>query len=238
VRTIVFSDVDGEPDVIRGVLEHSHYSMSNDRLIFAGDAIDIGRDSAGCVSLLDELGAEFLVGNHEYGAFVDWGFEPLDQDVAETVRRRIQSGDWRLAAVADGVLITHAGLSAQWEDQFRDAGGCDIERFTEALNDEFRGAVELGLWATEGVLDDDGPLWWRPGRGEVELPGVPQVLGHTPPELLGSRESVDRLAESGFYLVDPCVRSWAGRGFSAPVPLRYAVIQEGTVRIVDPALGD
>ena len=70
MRTIVFSDVHGEPELIRRVLDHSAYRPGDDRLIFAGDAIEVGRDSAGCLDLLAEIGAECLVGNHEYAAFV------------------------------------------------------------------------------------------------------------------------------------------------------------------------
>ena len=49
MRTIVFSDVHGEPAIIHRVLEHSGYDPDVDRLLFAGDAIDIGRDSWGCL---------------------------------------------------------------------------------------------------------------------------------------------------------------------------------------------
>jgi len=237
MRTIVFSDVHGEPAVIRRVLEHSGYSAGDDRLVFAGDAIDIGRDSAGCLDLLDDLGVEFLVGNHEYGAFLDWGFEPLEPRVKETIDSRLTSGEWLLAAEADGVLITHAGVSADWHDRFGEAGEGDVARFVAALNDEFRRAVESGLWS-EGVVEDDGPLWWRPGRGEPEVPELVQVLGHTPPEMLGSTDSVDALAKSGFYLIDPYVRKWAGQGFPPPAPVRYAVIEVGAVRVVDSGLAD
>jgi len=49
MRTIIFSDVHGEPASIRGVLAHSEYRSDKDRLVFAGDAIDIGTDSWGCL---------------------------------------------------------------------------------------------------------------------------------------------------------------------------------------------
>ncbi len=49
MRTIVFSDIHGEPAIIDRVLEHSGYRPDVDHLLFAGDAIDIGRDSWGCL---------------------------------------------------------------------------------------------------------------------------------------------------------------------------------------------
>ena len=233
VRTIVFSDIHGEPDIIRGVLEHSDYSSGEDRLVFTGDAVDIGRDSAGSLALLDKLGAELLVGNHEYGVFVDWDFEPLDSDVVESVKRRLASGDWLLAAEADGVLITHAGVSARWTSEFEDRAGGDVARFVSALNREFADAIESGLLATQGVVDAQGPLWWRPDRGVSELPGIVQVCGHTPVELLAHGAATDSLSKRGLHLVDPWVRGWSDRGFAPPTPVRYAVIEDGTVRVVD-----
>ena len=233
VRTIVFSDIHGEPDIIRGVLEHSGYSSAEDRLIFAGDAVDIGRDSAGCLEMLDDVGAELLAGNHEYGVFVDWDFEPLDRDVVEAVKRRLTSGDWLVAAEAEGVLITHAGVSASWIREFENHAGGVVARFASALNEEFLGAIESGPLAGRGVVDVDGPLWWRPDRGVSELPGIVQVCGHTPLDLLAHGEATESLGERGLHLVDPWVRGWADRGFSPPTPVRYAVIERGTVRVVD-----
>lgn len=234
MRTIVFSDVHGEPDIIRGVVEHSGYVAGDDRLVFAGDAIDIGRDSAGCLALLDELGAEFLVGNHEWGAFIDWGFEPLAPEVEEAVNRHIMAGDWPLAAEADGVLITHAGIAATWAAVFAAVGGGEVARFVKALNAGFRDAVELGMLAAGGVVADDGPLWWRPrGREAVGLPGVVQVCGHTPPEIMAGWSPHELVGWHGLYLVDPWVRGWEKRGFGPPTPVRYAVIEIGDVRVVD-----
>ena len=234
MRTIVLSDVHGEPDIIRGVVEHSGYVADDDRLVFAGDAIDIGRDSAGCLALLDDLGAEFLVGNHEWGAFIDWGFEPLAPEVEEAVTRHIKAGDWPLAAEADGVLITHAGISATWAGVYAAAARGEVVRFVDALNAGFRGAVALGMLAAEGVVADDGPLWWRPcGREAVGLPGVVQVCGHTPPEILAAWDPDEPVGEHGLYLVDPWVREWEKRDFCPPTPVRYAVIEGGAVRVVD-----
>jgi len=51
MRTIIFSDVHGEPSIIAAVVQHSNYRPGIDRLIFAGDAIEIGRDSLGCLQL-------------------------------------------------------------------------------------------------------------------------------------------------------------------------------------------
>jgi len=99
VRTIVFSDVHGEPDIIAAVVAHSGFDASVDRLVFAGDAIEIGRDTSRCLDLLEELGAECLVGNQEYGVFTGalWRtkFSSPRSFSASPSRSSQDAGGWR-----------------------------------------------------------------------------------------------------------------------------------------------
>jgi len=234
MRTIVFSDVHGEPDVIRATLAHSGFDPKRDRLIFAGDAIEVGRDSAAALALLDEVGAEFLVGNHEYAVFVGEQLEAqyLDEAVERAVADRILRGEWNLAAESQGVLVTHAGVSAYFTDEFEVAmARGTVADFAEWLNRQFHKGIAGRLMTFEGVFDGAGPLWFRPREGVAPLRGVTQVAGHTPVALLGDDEA-SRLAAQGFHLVDPHVRRWRAQGFPPPVPYRYAVIEDGAVRVV------
>ena len=194
MRTIIFSDVHGEPSIITAVVEHSNYNPDTDRLIFAGDAIGIGRDSLGCLQLLEELGAQCLVGNHEFMAAIG---DPLechglaDDDVA-WLRQGIRSGRWRLATQAEGVLIMHAGLGITYLTRYQQAGS--LSALIHSLNAE--------------------------------------VVGHTPPQLMAHWSPGVDWSAHGIHLVDPNVRDWVCRGFPPPVPLRYAVIQDGAVSVI------
>jgi serine/threonine protein phosphatase 1 len=233
VRTIVFSDVHGEPDIIGAVLAHARFDAGADRLIFAGDAIEVGRDSARCLDLLDELGAECLVGNHEYGAFVGRPIEGsrLDRALVDRVTGSIRSGRWRLAAAADGVLVTHAGVGQRLALDSELGGGAEL--IAQVLNDEFAGAVATRSRKTASVAGYSGPLWWRPGFDDPPLAGIVQVAGHTPPEIIGEGGSAEDWAARGVHLIDPYVRGWRLRGFRPPAPIRYAVIEDGVVRTAD-----
>jgi hypothetical protein len=233
MRTVVFSDVHGEPSIIAAVVEHSNYQPGVDRLIFAGDAIGIGRDSLGCLQLLGELGAECLVGNHEFMAAIG---DPLEchglaaDDVAR-LREGIQSGRWRLATQADGLLITHAGLGITYLKRYQRAGS--LSALIHALNAELETALAQGASATnELAYDSGGPLWWRPGWSIPPLPDVVQVVGHTPPELPARWSPGVDWSQRGIHLIDPYVRDWVRRGFRPPVPLRYAVIEGGAVSVI------
>jgi hypothetical protein len=233
MRTLVFSDVHGEPAIITAVVEHSGFDPRTDRLIFAGDAVEVGRDSLGCLELLDELGAECLVGNHEFGVFTGWPIEsePIEPGVLRRVSDDLASGRWHLAAEADGVLITHAGLGDGFLADFESAGSA--ASLAERLNTEFARAIEAGELAGGRVVDTEGPLWWRPGMGGEPLPGLTQVIGHTPVEVMHQPGAAELWAARGIYLIDPWVRGWRQRGFEPPVPVRYAVIEDGSVRVVE-----
>ena len=237
MRTIVFSDVHGEPAVIRRVVEHSGYRPGVDRLVFAGDAIEVGRDSAGCLELLESLGVEYLVGNHEYAV---WDGSPIETDILDLkveneIARAIDSGLWHLAASADGVLITHAGLSEAFASHFGEVTVGGIEDLVVALNGEFAAAVMRGPGGvTGGPFQQNGPLWYRPTESLPPVSGVIQIAGHTPPEILDGDDIAGTWASDGLYLVDPFVRAWARRGgYRLPAPLRYAVIEQGEVSVVE-----
>ena len=235
MRTIIFSDVHGEPDIIGAVVGHSSFDSSVDRLIFAGDAIEIGRDSSGCLDLLEKLGAECLVGNHEWGAFTGEPIEgmPLDPALVGRVEEFVASGRWRLATTVDDVLITHAGVGQQLASDLGLSAGDGPENTARALNAEFDRAVAGSFPARGNIVGNSGPLWWRPDGWDAPMAGMCQVVGHTPPEIIDEVGSAARLMEKGVYLVDPFVRGWRQRSFQPPTPIRYAVIEDGVVRLVE-----
>jgi hypothetical protein len=64
-RTILIGDVHGCLAELDELLEQVAYQKTKDRLIFVGDLVDRGPDSAGVVKRVQELGAECVLGNHE-----------------------------------------------------------------------------------------------------------------------------------------------------------------------------
>ena len=238
-RTIVVSDPQGEPAVFERMLACSGFRRGVDRLIVAGDIVGAEPGGLACVGAVEDSGGEVLVGNHEMAFFagdtIDEG-PRVDPALFELVRERALSGAWNLAAEADGVIVTHAGLSreftALWESAARDPA-----RLVEMLNERWRAELPIaergasGIGASE-ILGPDGPLWWRPLQAGGVLPGgVPQVAGHTPIELLRRRGAVRELERAGLHLVDPFTRGWVQRGRPDPPPCRYAVIESGRVSV-------
>ena len=110
-RTIVVSDLHGTTSLLERALEHSGFG-ANDTLVVAGDLIDVGGDDT--VALAESLGATVLAGNHEVAAAM--GLLRISPQNPDSLTRgpefagRFATGEWALAAAADGWLITHAGV--------------------------------------------------------------------------------------------------------------------------------
>jgi hypothetical protein len=64
VRAVIIADAHAQPWLITNALEHSQYDKNKDRLIFAGDFLDIGIEPDECLHILEEQGAAMLWGNH------------------------------------------------------------------------------------------------------------------------------------------------------------------------------
>lgn len=115
MRTIVISDCHGSPWLISNALKHSGYQKGIDRLIFAGDFLDIGDSPEACWQLLVEEDAELLWGNHEVAIVLRQYVGPQDP-YSWTLRENLikKQKDFKMATSVDNILITHAGLSEFW----------------------------------------------------------------------------------------------------------------------------
>ncbi|MHB1344370.1 MAG: metallophosphoesterase [Thermoleophilia bacterium] len=239
-RTFVISDVHGYPEVIRNAVEHGGFDPACDHLIFAGDVIDRGGGVEDCLELLDRYSATCLLGNHDMAILV--GYHIPDQDpenrrfqdllralyLDEATPRR-----WQVVASMEGVVISHAGLTAAHDTLLTEDCGSDPANLATLLNDQARRAVEdelaTGFWDKKGVLRRCGPLRFR----RFECPDArlserfEQVVGHSPPS--------DRLG-SHVHMIDPVVHGEPRTGLSDPGRYRYAIIQNGAVRVFDGTL--
>jgi predicted phosphodiesterase len=204
MRCIVLSDVHGQPHLIKNVLKHSDYKIGQDRLVFAGDLLDIGTDPDTCLKLLIEANAEMLWGNHDAAIVLRKYISPQDPYSFSLYEKLRQATNFKVAAVHDNVLITHAGVSSNYfkEDH-------DVNIIAKALNS----TPLIDLWSNDNIL------WYRPD----DIPpksNIVQVVGHTPPEYCRPYEN--------FYMVDPyCKISFNKDRY------RYAVIENNNVSIYD-----
>jgi hypothetical protein len=258
MRTFVISDSHGHPEIIRFALDHGGFDPGRDRFVFGGDFLDRGTDAQGCLDLIERYADEVLLGNHDLAVLLDtpvWpqepdspGFRPL---LIDKVLDQEPAHAWKAVVSVEGVLVSHAGISARYERVFREICGGEPAVFAQRMNEEFRAAARLWLgsggqaWDRNtgdegcsgaerhsdedaadpaGMFGDYGPFWFRPPPFTHARPlaGVTQMAGHTP--------AMAELAKDGFYMIDPGV--WLA-DFGEPLQFRYAVIEDGRVTVVE-----
>ena len=237
MRTFVISDAHGYPELIQNALDHGGFRPGVDAFVYAGDLLDRGTDAEGCIALVEEYATEVLLGNHDVAALLGFFVYPQDPGAPrfrslfiDRVLNAEPDHAWKAATCVDGMLITHAGLSSAYERVFEEECHgdpvCLAGYLNQALLDAVRRELETGEYDEQGILGDGGPTWFRPPpHGDLHpLSGIRQVVGHTPP--------LPELEELGFYMVDPC----AFLGMEDPGRFRYAVIEDGRVRVEEGSL--
>ncbi len=248
-RTVVLPDCHGNPAMLRAALNDlatrgEPFENERDNLVFTGDFLDRGSDPEGCLHALEEHSAVMLVGNHEQAAAL--GYWIREQEEAslrfkKQIQERLLSGTMRLVAAVDGVLISHAGVSCEYQRDFDVQCARDIASFAHRLCAEYIKAIGdqissgrradpvpriLGRYAPHRYptyLGRPGPQ--QPGDSldpPAMLIGPLQVVGHNPPEVSRAAEEYRR---AGIFQIDlPYHRALEGW-------FRYAIIEGGLVRV-------
>ena len=238
--TLVVSDVHAFPEFLENALRRSGFRAGVDHLVFAGDLLDRGGEPGACLERLEELEAEMLIGDHDHATMLGYFIgeqSPASRDYRHSLLRRFSNGGLNLVAHADGVLVSHAGLSRAFAADFASVGR-DPVRLAQLLNEEYR--HDLARQISHGVtqpeprtLDGHSPMWLRVDDPDVGperlLDGVEQVAGHTTPSVFRRWTEADFRA-AGLYLIDPGSYGLGPRDH--PRHYRYGVIRGGAVSVV------
>ena len=251
-RTIVVSDAHGHVELIQNALDHACFNPGEDFLVYGGDVVDGGAGPSGarrCLELLRTMRAQILWGNHDVAAMLDYHIDGQDWDtrpsftasfVDEFLSRDPDA--WRLAVCVQGVVIAHAGVSRDYQQDLAEtvdgSGRPDPYALVDALNAEFVAAAQRQR--ETGRRDRDArafarrsPHRFRPLGHDMGpdwvVSGLLQIAGHSPYERYrGGRWRRPEMEAAGLYLIDPDYHVRAGSdGF------RYAVIQGGRVRVFE-----
>ena len=107
MRRIFVGDIQGCREPLERLLAAVAFVRGRDRLLPVGDLVNKGPDSPGAIDLLMELGAEPVLGNHD--------FHYLQKGRLQGARRR----DWLerqpVVRVFDDLILVHAGLHPLWD---------------------------------------------------------------------------------------------------------------------------
>jgi hypothetical protein len=236
MRTLVISDCHGQPHLIKNALKDSGYEIGVDRLIHAGDIIDVGDQGLECIALLIKNEAELLWGNHDAAVPLNKAIWPQNVYDTETRDKIVSiSSMFTMAAHVDefpkhkvhNILITHAGISTDYYFQ-------NIDPLIKMINshlytEDFPStstclAHYLNTRKLRDLWEDNSPLWYRPKPDDLPYKSIVQVVGHTPPAWI--EKSVGKL--ENFYVIDP----YSKEGFGGD-RFRYVIIEDGKIKLVD-----
>ncbi len=199
-HTIVISDLHGMSNLLDKALEKIESSgLDVSKIIFTGDYIDRGPDSAGVVkrvrTLVQSGKAVALKGNHEefmYSAFTEdgeydpsaspWWIPNGGAEAIESYREMYDQSGW-ITLMRDALWMK--SLPLYYQDQHR----IYVHGFADPNNPHPQ------------HFNPDTILWGRYGKGEdLGWYGKHVVHGHTPvkkPELLKNRTNLDTGAVFG-----------------------------------------
>ena len=221
-RCIVLADSHGKTHLITNVLEHADYNSDKDRLVFAGDFLDIGPHGRECLEILLQNNAEILIGNHEASVLLHHPIGPQNDDSWLLFGRllRMRSREkLKIAALHDNVLITHAGLSSVYYKKYNNLS---LQEILDDLNKNSNNSIE-DLEILEQFWNDNSPLWYRPGKSKP-YPGITQIVGHSPISYV--KKYYPQFDLTNFYMIDPWSPTSLGKD-----RYRYAIIEKGVVNI-------
>jgi len=211
MKTIICSDCHGRPDLLTNVIRHSGYVDGQDRLIFAGDLVDIGYDPINCLDILERHNAELLWGNHDLARYLGhpiWPQSSYDPDIYESLYN--SRYDFQVATiVGDDILVTHAGLGERFYNSYfkpRD----DIEYVCEVLN----------TMSLRDFWNDYSPVWYRSNNYDRLVNHFRQICGHTPPTSANGLRDIS---------VDPYTQT----SFDSKDRFRYALVRNNVISIID-----
>ena len=192
-RTLIIPDIHHKTDVVDEILGREKY----DRVVFLGDYFDDFRDTPESArataewlkSNVQDPRFTFLYGNHDLPyRFVAPGLECSGFGIEkwEATLAVLTRDDWsglRLHAWVDGFLVTHAG----WNQAFADERGHVTQELidslcAECLNDldESRMHPLVAAGRSRGGCAKVGGIVWQDWSELVPVPGLKQIVGHTP----------------------------------------------------------
>jgi hypothetical protein len=250
-RVIGLSDVHGYPHLVNNVIKHSEFEKGKDRLIVVGDWADRGPKSIECFNILDELGAEFIIGNHEAAHLFGTRISPYDYSIdrdkefMKTQYIKLMNGGYKVAIYANGFVFSHAGISIPLYNRITSRNDMlsSAVSFVDYLNSTLEGVIEWDeekqefymydpLTGPDYFLYSEGPYWFRPFEQYQHISGLyngfKQVFGHSYATYY-SRTQKDILVKNNHYNIDSC----CGMFDSDKEHGVYVIVEDNSIKYVD-----
>ena len=191
MRTLIIPDLHNHVEHA----EHWFATCTCERVVFLGDYFDDFRDDALVarrtatwlrhrIETTDDV---FLIGNHDasymFAETEDLHCPGVTPEKAEAIREILEPRHWerfKLAHQEQGWLLSHAGFHPVWLEKTGVEGL--LQRCVEAIHLAYEGELDpiLGTGLDRGGRQRHGGPLWMDWNSFVPIPGVNQIVGHTP----------------------------------------------------------
>lgn len=113
-RLIIIGDVHGQLKELEALLQKAEYSAERgDHVIFTGDMINKGPDSAGVVALAMQMGASGVRGNHEDKVLLEHVQEAVDESSSSSAPEKQKREEAETSKGGNAALATARSLSPE-----------------------------------------------------------------------------------------------------------------------------
>lgn len=198
-KTLIVGDMHCKQETILPLVDEVMASNGASRVVFLGDYADEWDSTAAdVVDALDlqarwaatanENGVDvtFLIGNHDFEYLLGEGCSGTHLEAMVDIKEALGRIEMSAATCVDGYLVTHAGLTQEWADEYlaESDGVADVvarinEMFISGSYRDWRKLASCG--SSRGGVEIASPLWAdKRDLKAGATHGLSQIAGHTP----------------------------------------------------------
>ena len=198
-KTLLVGDMHCKQEVILPLVDEAMAARGASRVVFLGDYVDEWDSTA--TDVVDALGLQaswaetackngvdvtFLIGNHDFEYLLGEGCSGTHLEAMADIKEALGRIEMSAATCVDGYLVTHAGLTQEWADEYLigSDGAKDVavkinEMFLGGSYHDWRKLASCG--SSRGGIEIASPLWAdkRDLKADAAY-GLNQIAGHTP----------------------------------------------------------
>ncbi len=198
-KTLIVGDMHCKQGVILPLVDKAVATHGASKVVFLGDYADEWNSTA--KDVVDALGLQarwaeaargngigvtFLIGNHDFEYLLGEGCSGTHLEAMADIREALGRIELRVATCVDGYLVTHAGLTQEWADEYF-AGSDGAKAIVARLNEMLLGGSYhdwtklASCGSSRGGVEIASPLWAdkRDLKNDAAH-GLSQIAGHTP----------------------------------------------------------
>lgn len=198
-KTLIVGDMHCKQGTILPLVNEAVVAHSANRVVFLGDYTDEWDSTA--ADVVDALGlqaswaevarengvdATFLIGNHDFEYLLGEGCSGTHLEAMADIKEALGRIEMQAATCIDGYLITHAGLTQEWADEYL-AGSDGVKDVAARINEMFFGGSchdwrkLASCGSSRGGVEIASPLWADKRDLKTSAAhGLNQIAAHTP----------------------------------------------------------